>query len=224
MSTIDLAPGYARFRLRLEREEAALPNYGSGSYRRVIHELLAWLLAAEPLEVFGVLLLDRYSQVIGHSFLFRGTIDRALSDPAAIMALALLANSRKLILFHNHPSGLLEPSREDLETTRALVRAGHFLRVEIHDHYLFAGPGRVRSLREDYGNLFVAPEDPRPLVIVPRRDGRRRVAPKYRDPENPGGTWSGRGLQPRWLRERLEAGAKLEDFLISASGDMSRGG
>lgn len=218
MNTIDISAGYSRFRLRLEREETTMPDYGSGSRRRPMHDVLAWLLAHEPLEVFGALFLDRDGQVMGHSFLFRGTLDRAPGDPAAFMAVALLAHCRRLILFHNHPSGCLEPSREDLETTRALVRAGHFLGVMVQDHYLFGGPGRVRSLRQDYGGLFVAPEDPRPLVIVPRRDGRGRVAPKYRDPANEGSTWSGRGFRPRWLIEKLEAGGRLEDFLIAKNG------
>lgn len=41
-----------------------------------------------------------------------------------------------------------------------------------------------------------------------------KVAPKYRDPANPSLTWTGRGQKPVWLRERLEKGARLEDFLI----------
>ena len=41
--------------------------------------------------------------------------------------------------------------------------------------------------------------------------------PKYRDPAKPENTWAGRGKQPMWLKEKLEAGAKLEDFLINKS-------
>jgi len=46
--------------------------------------------------------------------------------------------------------------------------------------------------------------------------GRGKVAPKYRDPANPGSTWAGRGRSPRWLVDKLAAGAKLEDFAIKA--------
>ncbi len=46
------------------------------------------------------------------------------------------------------------------------------------------------------------------------RKGTSTVAPKYRDPEHPENTWSGRGQKPIWLRERLAQGAQLEDFLI----------
>ncbi len=45
-------------------------------------------------------------------------------------------------------------------------------------------------------------------------DGRARVKPKYRNPERPSETWSGRGKMARWLREKLAAGAKLEDFAV----------
>lgn len=45
---------------------------------------------------------------------------------------------------------------------------------------------------------------------------RRKVAIKYRDPDNPENTWTGRGMRPRWLRERLDAGGELETFLISS--------
>lgn len=50
-----------------------------------------------------------------------------------------------------------------------------------------------------------------PLLRKPRK-----VPPKYRNPDNPDETWSGRGKMPVWLRERVEAGAQREDFLINS--------
>jgi DNA-binding protein H-NS len=50
-----------------------------------------------------------------------------------------------------------------------------------------------------------------------RRGGLRgKVAPKYRNPENPDETWAGRGLKPRWLTVAIKAGKKLEDYSITA--------
>jgi len=63
-------------------------------------------------------------------------------------------------------------------------------------------------------------------VRVPLGRGgmRGKVAPKYRNPENPDETWAGRGLKPRWLTTALKSGKKLEDFSISGSADgMARG-
>src|SRR5260370_22858136 len=50
------------------------------------------------------------------------------------------------------------------------------------------------------------------------RGVRGKVAPKYRNPENPGETWAGRGLKPRWLAAALKSGKKLEDFTIGGAG------
>ena len=50
----------------------------------------------------------------------------------------------------------------------------------------------------------------------------RKVPSKYRDPEDPSNTWAGRGAMPRWMQERIRAGAKKEDFLIGASGTPGR--
>jgi DNA-binding protein H-NS len=46
------------------------------------------------------------------------------------------------------------------------------------------------------------------------RGVRGKVAPKYRNPENPAETWAGRGLKPRWLAAALKSGRKLDDFMI----------
>src|SRR5258706_235254 len=50
------------------------------------------------------------------------------------------------------------------------------------------------------------------------RGVRGKVAPKYRNPEDPGETWAGRGLKPRWLAAALKSGKKLEDFSIGGAG------
>src|SRR5262249_38530317 len=53
------------------------------------------------------------------------------------------------------------------------------------------------------------------------RGVRGKVAPKYRNPENPGETWAGRGLKPRWLAAALKSGKKLDDFRIGGVGKES---
>jgi DNA-binding protein H-NS len=49
------------------------------------------------------------------------------------------------------------------------------------------------------------------------RGARGKVAPKYRNPENPSETWAGRGLKPRWLAAALKSGKKLDDFVIGGA-------
>ena len=50
------------------------------------------------------------------------------------------------------------------------------------------------------------------------RGARGKVAPKYRNPENPSETWAGRGLKPRWLAAALKSGKKIDDFSIGGAG------
>lgn len=70
---------------------------------------------------------------------------------------------------------------------------------------------KVRALMSEYG-LTMADLGSRPPA-APRKASAGRVAPKYRNAAT-GETWSGRGLQPRWLQAALAGGARLEDFKI----------
>jgi DNA-binding protein H-NS len=50
----------------------------------------------------------------------------------------------------------------------------------------------------------------------------RKVAPKYRNPDNPAETWAGRGLKPRWLAGAIKSGKKMDDFLIAGAAPSSK--
>jgi DNA repair protein RadC len=69
---------------------------------------------------------------------------------------ALLANAHTVVVAHNHPSGKLVPSPQDLRVTRVLLRAGALLGIELFDHIIVAPDGTFVSLRE----LGVFPPDP----------------------------------------------------------------
>jgi DNA-binding protein H-NS len=76
---------------------------------------------------------------------------------------------------------------------------------------------QIRALMNEYGLTLtdIGARSPAAQQAAARADGRGtgKVAPKYRDPGS-GQTWSGRGLQPRWLREAMAAGRTLSDFAI----------
>lgn len=71
---------------------------------------------------------------------------------------------------------------------------------------------QVRALMNQYG-LTLADIGARAAAAPPRKAAGERVAPKFRHPQT-GETWSGRGLQPKWLKAALAAGARLDDFRI----------
>jgi DNA repair protein RadC len=66
----------------------------------------------------------------------------------------LLDDAAEVLVYHNHPSGELEPSRDDLALTRRLVQAGETVGVPLVDHIVVAGPS-WRSLRRSNPELFV---------------------------------------------------------------------
>jgi len=91
--------------------------------------------------------LDTKFNVIGYQIVSRGTISASLVHPREVFKAALLANSYAIIVAHNHPAGSLTPSREDIETTETLIKAGKLLGVTVLDHVIVSSNG-LQSLRE----------------------------------------------------------------------------
>ncbi|MBI1684215.1 DNA repair protein RadC [Caulobacter hibisci] len=111
-----------------------------------VAEYLKTLMVGLPREEFWVLFLDRKNQLLASERLGVGTIDHAPVYPREVMRRALELNASALILAHNHPSGDPQPSRPDIEMTKALIDAGKALNLTIHDH-MIVGAGEVKSLR-----------------------------------------------------------------------------
>ena len=98
-------------------------------------------------EVFAVLFLDNRHQVIKFEELFRGTIDGASVYPREVVKKALEYNAAALIVAHNHPSGVAEPSHADEQITQRLSKALALVDIRLLDH-LVIGDGEVISLAE----------------------------------------------------------------------------
>ncbi len=100
-----------------------------------------------PHEVFACLFLDNRHQVIAFEELFRGTIDAASVYPREVVRRALELNAAALILAHNHPSGVAEPSAADERMTERLAEALGTVGVRVLDHFVI-GEGRPVSFAE----------------------------------------------------------------------------
>jgi DNA repair protein RadC len=85
-------------------------------------------------EVFGCLFLDNKHRVLAFEEMFRGTIDGAAVYPREVVRRALEHNAAALILAHNHPSGVAEPSEADRAITRRLVEALGLVDLRVLDH------------------------------------------------------------------------------------------
>jgi len=111
--------------------------------RRYLHARLR----SHQREVFACLFLDNRHRVISFEELFYGTIDSATVHPREIVKRALGHNAAALILAHNHPSGVAEPSRADAALTVRVRDALGLVDVRVLDH-LVVGDGEVISLAE----------------------------------------------------------------------------
>jgi DNA repair protein RadC len=87
-------------------------------------------------EVFAVLFLDSSHRLIEYVELFRGTVDTSQVHPREVIKEALARNAAAVILAHNHPSGVAEPSQRDLRMTRRLKEALDLVGVKIVDHMI----------------------------------------------------------------------------------------
>lgn len=100
-----------------------------------------------PQEVFAALFLDNRHRVIQFEELFRGTIDGASVHPREVVRRSLAHNAAALIIAHNHPSGVAEPSRADIDITQRLRDALALVDVRLLDH-LVIGDQEIVSLAE----------------------------------------------------------------------------
>ncbi|EKO3796544.1 DNA repair protein RadC [Vibrio metschnikovii] len=98
-------------------------------------------------EAFYILFLDNQHRVIQGEVLFEGTIDAASIYPREVVKRALQLNAAALILAHNHPSGIAEPSQADRRITQRLVDALQLVDIRVLDHFVI-GDGEVVSFAE----------------------------------------------------------------------------
>ncbi|MCP4390793.1 MAG: JAB domain-containing protein [Gammaproteobacteria bacterium] len=87
-------------------------------------------------EVFACLMLDNRNRVIAFRELFRGTIDGASVYPREVVKQALADNAAAVILAHNHPSGVCEPSQADIRITETLRAALALVDIRVLDHVI----------------------------------------------------------------------------------------
>lgn len=104
-------------------------------------------------EHFVAFHLDAKNQVIGYHVVSHGTVSSSLVHPREVFKAALLANSHAMIVAHNHPTGSLTPSDEDIDVTRTLIKAGELMGINVIDHIIVSSNG-LCSLRETRAYLW----------------------------------------------------------------------
>ena len=135
----DLAPLFAARELmrRWLREE--LQHREPFSSPVAVKEYLQLAFAGQPYESFVVLYLDAQHRLIEAEEPFRGTLTQTSVYPREIVRRALYWNAASVIVAHNHPSGVAEPSRADEHLTQSLKTALLLVDVRVLDHIVVAG-------------------------------------------------------------------------------------
>jgi len=92
-------------------------------------------------EEVHALLLNRSCRVIGVHKVSQGGINGSVCDPRLILCSALLAGASRIVVSHNHPSGALRPSTEDISITKKLINAANSMDISITDHVIISKEG-----------------------------------------------------------------------------------
>ncbi len=114
----------------------------------LVRTFLETRLSKEKAEVFGMILLDNRNRVMATREMFRGTIDGASIYPRELARTVLDVNAAAVILFHNHPSGVTEPSQADIRITNTISELFKLLDVRVLDHIIVGAPGDATSFSE----------------------------------------------------------------------------
>ncbi|KAF4516551.1 hypothetical protein B566_EDAN003298 [Ephemera danica] len=113
-----------------------------------VRDWLRLTLATRPNEVFMALWLDAQNRLLKAEELFAGTLTQTSVYPREVVRKAILHNAAAVILAHNHPSGVIEPSHADELLTRALKDALALVDVKVLDHFIVAGNAPPLSFAE----------------------------------------------------------------------------
>ena len=142
---------FSKFSLKVVKEQSVSYECMKGNLTNtlaVFNILKAIELGNEPEEVFVMIALNQKNSVLGVFEVSRGHLSGTMVHPREVFKRALLLNSARIIVAHNHPSGDTTPSKDDIATTKRLVKAGEILGVEVLDHLIVGYDDDFISLRE----------------------------------------------------------------------------
>lgn len=132
--TVVLREVVAQYRRPIEALKILTGQEEAANYLRLIVD-------NNPREHFMVLHLDTKNQVVSYTVTAIGTLDTCIVHPREIFQSAMLAGASSIIIGHNHPSGILDPSPEDRVITARLKEVGEILGIRVIDSLIVGGDG-----------------------------------------------------------------------------------
>ena len=111
------------------------------------YEMIKEQLEGLDREQFIIACLNTKNEPTNISVVSVGTLNKAIVHPREVFKTAILSNAASIMAFHNHPSGEITPSQQDIQLTNRLYEAGELLGIKLLDH-LIIGDGTFTSLKE----------------------------------------------------------------------------
>jgi len=105
-------------------------------------------LSSSPMEKLGLITLTSKNKIAGLHIIAVGGLNQTVVQAREVFQQALLNNAASIILFHNHPSGEVQPSKDDVELTKSLNDGGKLLGIKVLDHIIIGDSGSYTSLKE----------------------------------------------------------------------------
>lgn len=131
----------AALELGRRRRDAVTPSRPLIATSAHAYDVLRPTMADLPHEEFWLLLLDRGNRLLNQCRVSMGGLHGTVADPKVIFKRALDDRASSVVLCHNHPSGQLRPSEEDIRLTRKLTEGGRLLDIAVQDHLIVTATG-----------------------------------------------------------------------------------
>lgn len=113
------------------------PLSGPKQVQRIMKSLIE--IQGQPdREQFCILMLNAKNKIIGLNIVSTGDLSSATVHPREVLKPAILANSAAMVLCHNHPSGSLTPSPEDIGITERIIKASRIMGITVHEHLIIS--------------------------------------------------------------------------------------
>jgi DNA repair protein RadC len=126
----------AHVTIRAVKEVSMLYETSKVNSPEVGADILTKYLEDADREYFVVMCLDTKNKVNAINTVSIGSLDTAIVHPREVFKLPILHNASRIILGHNHPSGDVEPSKEDIRMTKRLHEIGELMGIEVLDHII----------------------------------------------------------------------------------------
>ena len=130
-----------RYKIMLVREGSHQAEVRNISCPQDALPVMRSYLEGADREHFAAILLDTKNRIIGIHTVSIGALNTSIVHPREVFKAAILANAAGIIVSHNHPSGNVTPSEDDMKTTKRLCDAGTILGITVLDHIIIGEDG-----------------------------------------------------------------------------------